>query len=102
MSRYRQFRLWLSQFNPVAVWREEKRLDREAQLLMVTEIASAMRDQSAVATKALDLTAMFMQSFQVQGEPTTYVSRPEDEVRAAAERMGIKLDEFDEDPFSYY
>lgn len=102
---WRKFRLWLSQFNPVALWREEKRLDREAQILVVQELASALREQAAVATKALDLSHRFLSSFETDDTPpNAYVVRPEDEVKAAAERFGVNLEDFDSDtnPFSYY
>lgn len=100
-----RFRLWLHQFNPVAIWREEKHLDREAQILIVQELCATMREQASVATKALELSHLHMKAFEpVDGETRSYVVRDDDEVKAAAERMGIDLDKFDSDsnPFTFY
>lgn len=99
-----KLRLWLHQFNLLSVWREERRLDREAKLVMVEELCSTLREQSQVATKALELSFQFLKNFETQDEPTSYVVREEDEVRNALERAGIDPNQIDPDdhPFSYY
>lgn len=100
---WRAFRLWLHQFNPVAIWREERRLDRVAQLELVSEFASALRANADVATQALDLTNRFLKNFEVAEAPQSYVVREEDEIKAAAERYGIDYTALDPDnnPFSF-
>lgn len=99
----RAFRLWLSQFNPIAVWREERRLDREAQLQMVSDFCEALRVQSSIAIKALDMSQRFLKSFEVSGQPDSYVVREDDEVRSAALRAGLNPEDFtpEDNPYTF-
>lgn len=98
-----KFRLWLHGFNLIAIWREERRLDRECQLALVSELASALRANADVATQALDLTNRFLKNFETADAPESYVVREEDEVKAAAERYGFDLEQIDPDsnPFTF-
>lgn len=101
--RYRRFRVWLHQFNPVALWREERRMDREAHMAIAEELGSAIRSQSEVATKALELANQMIRNMHVDPSdaPTSWTVRDEDEVKAAAERMNLKVEDFEETFLSY-
>lgn len=96
-----RFRLWLRQFNLIALWIEERRLDREAKLEMVREMCEALRAQSNVAIEALQLTNRFLKNFEHNGESEVETVRNEDEVKAAALRMNLDPQGWDEfNPFS--
>lgn len=98
----RTLRLWLHGFNPVAIWREERRLDREMKLEIIRDLCDTLREQSRVATKALDLSALFLKNFETQEAPESYVVREEDEVKAAMLRHGLDPETLSEDIDSYY
>lgn len=100
---YRRFRLWLHQFNPIALWLNERHLDREAKLEMVREMCDTLRAQAQVAQNAMQLSHRFLKSFEVTGDPNAYVVRNEDEVKSAAARYDIDLESFDggDNPFTF-
>lgn len=88
-------------FNPIWNWTEQKRLDREANILIAQELASAIKANSETANKALDIANKFLDSFKVEGEPESRVVRNDDEIARYMQEYGLKKDAFsaDEDPF---
>ena len=97
--RWRRFRLWLHGFNPVAIWRTEREKDRQAQILIAEEIGSAIRSQSEVATKAIDLAHQFVKNMVVpdDAETRSWVVRDEDEFKDYMERSGTTQEDFLQD-----
>lgn len=100
---WRKFRLWLHQFNPIAIWVDERRKDREAQILVAEELASALRANADVAVRAIGLSQQFLQNMTVDPTepPTSWTVRDEDEVKSWAERNNKSVEDLEENPFSY-
>ena len=77
-------------FNPIRVWREEKALDREAMVTMVTSIAAAVESQSEVMLQNNKMIAKFIDSFAPTELPERRVVTEEDEMKMFYEQYGIK------------
>lgn len=86
--------------NPIAIYREEKRLQRELFMEIVREVCDTLKSQSEVMLQHGKIVERFVKSFEVTGEPNSYTIRDEDEVKDATQRFNLDANEFGEfDPF---
>lgn len=98
---FNPLRLFLNSINPIHIYREERRLDREANLFIAKEIGDAIKANSDVAIRAIDMANKFIDSFKVDEEPESRVVRNEDEIAQYMKQYGMKKEDFeDSDPFT--
>lgn len=87
--------------NPFNYFRLEREKDREVVREVARELGDALRAQNEVALRSLAIMDKFLDSFKSEGEPESRVLRSEDEVKAFAERYGMKPEDIvEENPFS--